>query len=218
MGYSAAGFASASFGAEGGEALLAGVLLHGRFESPGNMMEIARRLGAPGIRYSALQASGGQWYPLSFLAPIEANQPGLDRSLELVEHEVKALERRGWSRSRIALIGYSQGACLAAEYVFRRPTRWACLLAFTGGLIGPPGTAWPVRGDLQGTPVLLSNGDADPWVPWSRVQETAGRFRTAGAEVELRHYPGRPHEIGDDEIAVGRAILDRALERAKAST
>lgn len=216
MGYSAKGFASAPFGAEEGEALLAAVLLHGRFESAAHMMEIARRLGAPGIRYSALQASGGQWYPLSFLAPIDANQPGLDRSLDLIEHEVNALERRGWPRSRIALIGYSQGACLAAEYAYRRPTRWAAVLAFTGGLIGPPGTVWPMRGELLGTPVLLSNGDADPWVPWSRVQETAGRFRAAGANVEVHLYPGRPHEVCDAEIVAARAILDRAVERAKA--
>ena len=207
---------SAPFGAEEGSALLAAVLLHGRGESPGHMMEITRRLAVPGVRYFALQAPGSEWYPLSFLAPVEANQPKLDASLDRVEQEVRALEARGWPRSRIAMIGYSQGACLASEYVYRNPTRWACLLAFTGGLIGPPGTDWPAVGDLAHTPVLLSNGDHDPWVPWPRVQETARRFEAANADVELRLYPGRDHEVVDDEIVAGRAILDRALDRAKA--
>ena len=114
------------------------------------------------------------------------------------------------------MIGYSQGACLASEYVYRNPARWACLLAFTGGLIGPPGTEWPPAGDLERTPVLFTNGDADPWVPWPRVQETARLFEAANAEVELRLYPGRDHEVVDDEIRLGRTILDRALDRAKA--
>ncbi|HTI67728.1 MAG TPA: alpha/beta hydrolase [Caulobacteraceae bacterium] len=216
MRHSRLDFPSASFGAEERQALLAAVLLHGRHESPAHMVEIARRLGAPGVRYLALQAQGSQWYPRSFLAPLEANQPALDWALERVEQEVQGLEARGWPRRRIALIGYSQGACLACEYVYRHPTRWAGLLAFTGGLIGPPGTEWPAPGDLARTPVLLSNGDADPWVPWPRVETTARRFEAANAEVDLRLYPGRAHEVCDDEIAVGRAILDRALDRAKA--
>jgi predicted esterase len=216
MGYSSFETPSAPFGAEEGEALLAAILLHGRFETPGHMAEIGRRMGAAPIRYHALKAPGAEWYPLSFLAPVEANQPKLDQSIARVEQEVRALEARGWTRDRIALIGYSQGACLASEYLWRRPGRFACVLAFTGGLIGPPGADWGAGGDLEGTPVLLTNGDADPWVPWARVQETAGRFEAAGAEVELQLYPGREHLVCDDEIARGRAILDRALVRAKA--
>jgi phospholipase/carboxylesterase len=215
MGYSSLDGPTAPYGAEEGDAVLAAVLLHGRYESPGHMIDVGRRLAAPNIRYFALQAPGAEWYPLSFLAPVENNQPKLDWALGRVEQEVRALETRGWPRHRIAVIGYSQGACLASEYIYRHPGRWACLLAFTGGLIGPPGTDWPTGGDLERTPVLLTNGDADPWVPWPRVQETARRFEAANAEVDLRFYPGRPHEILDDEIDAGRAILDRALDRAK---
>ncbi len=206
---------SAPFGAEEGSAPLAAILLHGRHESPAHMKEISRRLGVPGVRYFALQAPGSQWYPLSFLAPVEQNQPQLDRALQRVEQEVQALEAGGWPRRHIAMIGYSQGACLATEYVYRHPARWAGLLAFTGGLIGPPGTDWPVAGDLERTPALFSNGDHDPWVPWPRVQETARLFEAANADVALRLYPGRAHEVLDDEIAAGRLILDRALDRAK---
>ncbi len=63
--------------------------------------------------------------------------------------------------------------------------------------------------------MLLSNGDHDPWVPWARVEETARRFEAANAKVDLRLYPGREHLVLDEEIAAGRAILDRALDHAK---
>jgi phospholipase/carboxylesterase len=35
---------------------------------------------------------------------------------------------------RIAFYGFSQGACLATEFVARHAQRYAGLLAFTGGL------------------------------------------------------------------------------------
>jgi predicted esterase len=216
MGYSLLESPSAPFGAEERDARLAAILLHGRLESPGHMMEIGRRLGVEEVYYSALKAPGSQWYPLSFLEPREANQPRLDKSLNRVDYEVRMLEARGWTRDRIALIGYSQGAVLASEYAYRHPGRWAAVLAFTGGLAGPPGAVWaPPAGGFQGTPMLFTNGDADPFVPWARVEETARLFEAAGADIDLRLYPGRPHEVLDDEIAAGRAILDRALERAK---
>jgi predicted esterase len=206
---------TARVGAEEGAASLAAILVHGRWESPGHMIEIARRLAAPEVAYFALQAPGATWYPQSFLAPLEANQPQVDWALERIGAEVQALERRGWTRDRIALIGYSQGACLVSQFAWENPARWACVLAFTGGLIGPPGTDWGAGGDFGGTPVLLTNGDHEPWVPWPRVQETARRFETAGARVDLRLYPGREHLVLDDEIAAGRAILDQARDRAK---
>ncbi len=81
--------------------------------------------------------------------------------------------------------------------------------AFTGGLMGPPGTAWDYAGDLAGTPVFLGAGDRDPHVPWRRVEETAAEMQRLGGDVELRCYPGLPHVIHADEIARGRRILER---------
>jgi predicted esterase len=202
------------YGAEEPSAALAAILLHGRWESPAHMTEIAGRIAAPDVAYFALPAPGATWYPESFLAPEEVNREKLEDSLGLVDALVRSLEARGWSRERIVLIGYSQGACLACEYVYRNPGPWAGLIAFTGGLVGPPGTTWATDDDLSGLPVLLSNGDADPWVPWERVQETAAVFRAEKAEVEVRLYPGREHLVSDDECVAARAILARAAAQA----
>jgi len=202
-----------TYGAEEEAATLAAILLHGRWESPAHMTEIAGRIAATDVSYFALPAPGSTWYPESFLAPVEANRAELEDSLHRVDQLVRDLQARGWGRDRILLIGYSQGACLASEYVWRNPDRWAGLVAFTGGLIGPPGTEWPPKGDLQGTPVLLTSGDADPFVPWSRVEETAAAFRAAGADVQTRVYPGREHLVSDDECALAAALIGKAAHR-----
>jgi phospholipase/carboxylesterase len=107
----------------------------------------------------------------------------------------------------VIVAGFSQGACLATEFVTRNPTRYGGLIGFTGGVIGPPGTRFNYSGDLAGTPAFLGAGDPDPHVPWDRVEESASVLRGLGAEVTLRRYPGAPHTIVRDEIEEGRKIV-----------
>lgn len=204
------------YGADPAGAPLSAVLIHGRDRSAGEMIGLAERIGLPEIAWRALQAPGGTWYPGVFMDPIERNQPHLDRTLARVEKEVRSLEALGVPRRRIVLVGFSQGACIACESVYRQPRRWGGLIAFTGGLFGPQGSSWATPGRLADTPVLLSNSDHDDWVPWSRVEETAEVFRTMGARVTLRLYRGRDHLVGDDEIEEARALLKRALAEPEA--
>lgn len=204
------------YGADPEGAPLCGVLIHGRGRDAAEMIGLAERIGLPEVAWRALEAPGGSWYPGSFLEPIEANQPGLDRSLARVEAEVRALEALGVQRRRIAFVGFSQGACVASEYVRRNPRRWGGLIAWTGGLFGPEGAAWDGPDTLAGTPALFSNSDQDEFVPWSRTEQTAAVFRRMGAEAALERYPGRDHVVSDDEIEQARAILQRALAESAA--
>ena len=209
---------AASFGAAPDGAPLAVVLLHGRDRTADEMLDLAERIALPSIAWLAPEAPSNSWYPMGFMAPGEGNQADLDRALDRVEREVRRLEAAGLPRRRIALAGFSQGACVACEYVRRHPTRWGALIAFTGGLPGAEGAAWTDEGGLHGTPVLLSNSDTDPWGPWRRVEETADLFGRMGAAVTLRLYPGREHVVGEDEIAEARTILAAALSQAALET
>jgi predicted esterase len=204
-------------GADPGGAPLSAVLIHGRGRTAEEMIGLAERIGLPEIAWRALRAPGGSWYPDSFLAPLDVNLPQLDRSIARVEQEVRALEALGVPRRRIALVGFSQGACVACEYVRRHPRRWGGMVAFTGGLFGPDGSGWDAPPLLDGTPVLLSNSDQDEFVPWTRTHETAAAFRRMGADVTLELYSGRDHVVGDEEIDEARAILRRALAGLQAS-
>jgi len=183
------------------------VLLHGRNRDPNDMLDLAERIALPGMPFVAIPAHGGTWYPESFLAPFARNEPHLGWALARVESVVCELEREGATRGRIAAVGFSQGACLACEYVLRTPTRWGAVAALTGGLIGPPDTKWAPTGALEGTPVLLATSDVDAWVPLDRVQATEKIFRAMGGAVELHVLAGRDHVVSDDEVALTRALL-----------
>lgn len=190
------------------------ILIHGRTQGPADMFAIAERLDLPGMPYIAVEAFEKCWYPDKFMAPLANNQPLLDHALERIDRLIQDIEGRGIPRERIALLGFSQGACLASEYVYRHPQRWGALIAYTGGLIGPEETVWALTGTLADTPVLLANSDVDVWVPLSRTKETLEVFRAMGAAVQLQVYPGMEHEVNDEEIALGRALIEPLINKS----
>jgi predicted esterase len=118
-------------------------------------------------------------------------------------------EGAGVARSRIVLLGFSQGACLTSEFALRHASRFGALIVFTGGLIGPPGTEWAHPGNFAGTPVFFGSGDPDAHVPVTRVVESAEVFTRMGADVKTSIYPGRGHWVGDEEVEIARTMLDR---------
>lgn len=183
------------------------VLLHGRGSTASDILSLADELDLADVAYLAPDAAGHTWYPYSFLQPIDRNQPHLDSALALVDGVVARLAKGGVSSERVALLGFSQGACLALEYAARHARRYAAVIGLSGGLIGPPGTPRDYPGSMEGTPVFLGCSNVDPHIPVERVHETAGVFRVLGAAVDERIYPGMGHVVNDDEIAIVRELL-----------
>ena len=105
------------------------------------------------------------------------------------------------------LVGFSQGACLTAEYLARHPRRFGGAAILTGALIGPPSEAHEIAGSLQDTPVLVATMRDDPFVQLDHVRASAAILARAGARLTMREYPGSDHVINDDEVAEIRALL-----------
>lgn len=183
------------------------ILAHGRGATADSMLALHAGLGLPGVAALAPQAAGFTWYPHSFLAPLEANEPFLSSALRRLDALVSDLLARAIPSERLALMGFSQGACLVLEFTVRHPRRYGAVIGLTGGLIGPPGTPREYPGSLAGTRVFLGTSDPDPHVPLARVRETEAVLGRMGATVQLRRYPGLPHTINEDEVAVSRSIL-----------
>jgi predicted esterase len=189
------------------------VLIHGRGASAEDIVGLAPLLAAPELKLAFLapQASGATWYPQSFLAAREENEPYLSSALKKIETIVEAVIAAGIPRERIVIGGFSQGACLTSEFLATRPGRYAAGLAFTGGLVGPLNAPMRYAGDLLRTPVLLASGDPDPHVPWSRVEQTAEVLTAMNAAVTVQRYPGRLHTISQAEIETARAMIAEAF-------
>jgi predicted esterase len=190
------------------------LLLHGRNAGPQNMLELAGLLPHPEFSYLAPAAAGNTWYPFSFLAETERNEPGLSSGLWVIDRLLQDVAARGVPQRRVILLGFSQGACLAAEYAVRHPARLGGVVVLSGGLIGPPGTQWNYDGSFAGTPVLLGCSDRDPHIPRERVADSARVFERMGATVTERIYPGLGHQVNEDELEFTRRLM-REVVRAE---
>lgn len=185
------------------------LLIHGRGATAESMLPIADVVAMPDLCYVAPQAEGYSWYPQSFMAPTAANEPYVSRALGRVAAIIGDLLAAGVAAENLAIVGFSQGACLTSETVLRNPRPYGFVGVLSGGAIGPPGTPRDYAGTLEGASVFLGCSDHDPHIPLARVKETTQVFTRMGASVTERIYPGSSHGINDDEVAHLRAGLLR---------
>jgi predicted esterase len=189
------------------KARLVAILLHGRGGSAEDILSLSQELRAADVAYLAPQASGRTWYPYSFLSPLPQNEPGLSSAMNVVSGLVRDLGQRGVPTERVALIGFSQGACLALEFAVRHARRYAAVAALSGGLIGPPSAPRDYEGSFERTPVFLGCSDIDPHIPVERVRESEEVCRRLGAAVDARIYPRMGHTVNRDELDAIDALL-----------
>jgi predicted esterase len=195
------------------EAEVAMIMVHGRGASAESILTLAPPLAAAGVAFLAPQAGGSQgnqWYPYGFMAPIERNEPGISSGMRAIERVLGQIGAAGIPPSRTLLLGFSQGACLASEFMARHARRYGGLAVLSGGLIGPDGTPRDYPGSLEGTPVFLGCSDVDAHIPAARVRESAEVLERLGGDVTLRLYPGMGHMINDDEIEAVRTMIAHA--------
>ena len=105
------------------EATAAMILIHGRGATAPSILELADYLPHPNFAYLAPQAAGNTWYGYSFLEPMERNEPGLSSALQVIGELVSQIEEAGIPKEKIVIAGFSQGACLASEFVARNAAR-----------------------------------------------------------------------------------------------
>jgi len=189
-----------SSGAPLARARAAAILVHGRGSNAEDILGLADEFAQDDIAYLAPQAPGGSWYPYSFLAPLEQNEPHLSRALATLGAVLEQVAREGFTPERVALIGFSQGGCLALEYVARNAKRYGAVAGLSAGLIGPPGTPRNYAGSLASTPVFLGCSDIDSHIPLARVHESRDVLTRMGAAVTERIYSGMGHSVNSEEI------------------
>jgi predicted esterase len=194
------------------DAQAAMLMVHGRGASAQDILSLSMDLDIPGFAYLAPQAAAGTWYPYRFLEPVEVNEPWLSSALSQLEKVTDIIQQAGIPTERMILLGFSQGACLAAEFVARNARRYGGVVALSGGLIGAQVHASQYPANLAGTPVFLGCSDVDPHIPQQRVIETAQILGTLGGDVSYKFYKGMGHTINQDELDQVREMMSRLLK------
>ncbi|MDD9718362.1 dienelactone hydrolase family protein [Dinoroseobacter sp. PD6] len=199
------------------------VLVHGRGGSAADILQVGEALGLPDLALIGPEHPARSWWPTSFLALHAEMAAPLEAGLDAVADAVAALEAEGLPRARIAVAGFSQGACLALEYAARQGTGLAGAFGFSGALVGTGDTdgaptpalyghgdkRFDYETDLRGLPVYLSVHEQDPHIPHARAQRSAEVFRGLGATVDTVTAPGAGHGLLSEDITALRGLLNR---------
>lgn len=201
-----------TYGADLEDARLIVIMLHGRGSTAEAMLPLAEELYTERAYYLIPQAAYNRWYPNSAFGPLESNEPDLSSALRRIDELVQEMRDAGFSDDQIAFGGFSQGACLASEYVARNARKYAGLFVFSGALIGPPGTTRDYPGSFDGMPVFIGGSDIDPWVAHNLMTESAAVFERMGAQVDFRTYPGMAHTVNQDELNAIQEMLAKASQ------
>ena len=191
-----------------GEAKKVLIMLHGRGGSAQDILSLANHLEVNDFALIAPQATNNTWYPYSFLAPPQQNEPWLSSALSLLTDITGDITDQGISNENIFFCGFSQGACLTLEFTARHAKKYGGIVAFTGGLIGDKIERENYKGNFQNTGVFIGTSDPDVHVPVERVYATSNIFREMGANVREKIYPDMGHTITEDEIREANRILN----------
>lgn len=183
------------------------IMIHGRGADARDILSVASHLNVNEYALLAPEATNNTWYPHSFMAKPEQNEPWLSSALDLLKEMVDEVTKQGITTENIYFLGFSQGACLALEFVARHAQKYGGVAAFTGGLIGDKVNLENYSGNFKGTPIFIGTGNPDPHVPTERVKESAEILEKMNAKVHLKVYDGKPHSVSPDEIEEANRLI-----------
>jgi phospholipase/carboxylesterase len=183
------------------------IMLHGRGGSAEDILSLADALPVKDFALFAPQAAAHSWYPYSFLAPPQQNEPWLSSALNILTSLLKEIENKGFAKKDIYFTGFSQGACLMLEFLARNAARYGGAAAFTGGLIGDRIYAQHYKGNFENMSIFIGTSDPDPHVPVQRVHDTTALLKTLHADVTENIYPNMGHIITAQELKAAERVF-----------
>jgi phospholipase/carboxylesterase len=205
------------------------VFLHGYGADGNDLIELGRqwRVLMPEATFVAPHASerspaapmGRQWFALSNRPPDDPSGgderwTGAVKARGAIDAFLDAeLKRLSLDDSKLALVGFSQGAMMALHVGLRRPGAPAAILGYSGLLIGPERLSEATARDTRGAPppVLLVHGEQDPLIPFDAMFMAAEALAGASIPTQWHLSLGIAHGIDAEGLRQGGLFLGRAF-------
>ena len=115
-------------------------------------------------------------------------------SFDLLHHAICNLNKSGFPNSKIFLLGFSQGACLAMEFIIRQEFSLGGIIPIAGFIGEKDRFKNDIVDGAQNTPVLLIHGSRDEMVLPAESEIAFELFSDAGFKVQLQ-TPSVGHKI-----------------------
>jgi phospholipase/carboxylesterase/glyoxalase family protein len=181
------------------------LLLPGTGDDENALLPVGKELW-PGAALLALRGRVlGNDLSSSIGRTIEADLGDLkSRTEELAQFIGAASKRYGFRERRLIVIGYADGANLAASLILLHPHYLAGAVLFRAIVPLVPDL---IR-DFSHLSVFIGAARLDPLIPSGQPEELAALFESGGADVTVSwHQGGR--ELGEDDIQAAKHWLAR---------
>jgi phospholipase/carboxylesterase/glyoxalase family protein len=132
------------------------------------------------------------------------------RTEELAHFIDAAGERYGFTSKKLIVVGYSNGANIAASLIFLHPHHLVAAILFRPMLPFTPGL---IR-DFSHLSVFIGAGRLDPIVAAGQVEELGALLESGGADVTISWSQGG-HELGEDDVRAAKTWLSKKKLQAK---
>jgi len=192
---------------ESGPTLL---LLHGTGGNEEDLIPLAQDL-APGADILSPRGKVSEYGAPRFFRRLSEgvfdHEDLLFRTHELAEFVEAAAEEYGFDPSRLVVVGYSNGANIAASTLLLHPGLLRAAILFRAMVPFEPG----VTPDMSGLPIFMAAGRMDRMIPPDNTQRLADILAEAGAEVDLR-WRNVGHALTYEEVGEAKEWLSRTLQ------
>lgn len=158
-------------------------------------------------------AAGYQWFGIRAIDPaaFERDKSAAKVFPVLSNFIDEQLEKWGVDESRLAVVGFSQGAMMAMYTMPRRKKPCAAVVGYSGMIIDAAGLL--AQGIVK-MPVLAIHGDCDEVVLPDNLERIEKGFSSAGFEIETVMRPGLGHGIDQFGVMRGMQFIQESLEKA----
>ena len=114
----------------------------------------------PRAPYKAYPGEGNSWFGGNDETGWE-----FDKTFDGMNDLINKIQKRGYSSSKIFLIGFSQGACLAIDFALRLPFSIGGIVAIAGFIKFKERFLEEASKESGDTPILLMHGNQDDIIP-----------------------------------------------------
>ena len=162
------------------------IAIHGWKGNRSSMEHVANALNIKYAQWTFIQgpyAAGDNKY--SWFEGNEKEGWNYQESFDLLHKTILNINQSGFPKSKIFLLGFSQGACLAMEFIIRQKFSIGGIIPIAGFIRKKDKFQSGMLDGSQNTPVLLIHGSKDEMVLPVESKIALKLFSDAGYKVKL---------------------------------
>lgn len=171
------------------------IAIHGWKGNRSSMEHVANALKMKCAQWTFIQgpyAAGDNKY--SWFEGNEKEGWKYHESFDLLNKTILDINKSGFPKSKIFLLGFSQGACLAMEFIIRLKFSLGGIIPIAGFVVQKNRFKNDIVNGARNTPVLLIHGSRDKMVLPAESEIAFNLFSDAGFKVQLQ-TPSVGHKI-----------------------